>query len=290
MQTIDSPDEPRKTLKNFPLISGTLVTVVFSLVLSINLILKVGDVCNDAGFPEIVILIIDFSIRFLSGAICVIVIIPFILNLNLNKNIFKKYLKEDIRLKQDLSMVVTSFWGVFSALVFFTLCFVIGTLLGVLNLDFSLIFSQPTEGFVGWFIFLYAIIPALWEEMTFRGVILHGVMEKYDEKAAILVSSLLFGLFHFSSLLVQPFEMVFFYFIMATLYGIAWGYLVVKCDNILPGIIAHYLIDAFGTPFINIISTDQATVGIFFMSTSFLYPLITVIVARYFFRKRNFRQ
>jgi len=123
--------------------------------------------------------------------------------------------------------------------------------------------------------------------MTFRGIILHGLKEKYNEKAAILISSILFGLFHFTNLLFQPFELVLFYFLMATLYGISWGYIVVKSGNIIPAIIAHYLIDAFGMPFLNIISTEQAIITTFYMSISFLYPIITIALVRHLFRKRN---
>ena len=274
-------------MKEYPLIIGTLITVVFSLILSINLILKVGDVCNDAGFPEIVILLIDFSVRFLSGALCVILIIPLILYFSLNKKVYKGYVKDDIRLIQDVSIARSSLMGIISAIGFFIICVVMAQLLGVLQLDFSLILSHPTEGSVGWFIFLYALIPALWEEMTFRGVILNTIREKYTKKIAILVSSLLFGLFHFTNLLFNPLELVFFHFLMATLYGIAWSYVVVKCGNVIPGIIAHYLIDALGFPFITIRNTDQAITGTFFMSIICLYPLFTILLVHYFFRKES---
>jgi membrane protease YdiL (CAAX protease family) len=243
-------------------------------------------VLNAADFQEIYILIIDFSIRFLSGAICVIVIIPLLLYTKINKRILKNYFQDDLRLTRGISLARTSSVGIISALWFFIICSVIAIILGVFNPDFSLIFSNPKEGNPGWFIFLYALIPALWEEMTFRGVILNSVSDKYSEKTAILVSSVLFGLFHFTSLLYEPLDMVIFYFIMSTLYGIAWGYLVVKSGNVMPSIIAHYLIDAFGLPFIGIASTDQAIVGTFFMSTTLLYPLITILSFHFFFRNR----
>jgi len=277
----------KRIMKEYPLISGILVTIVFSLVLSINLILRLGDVLNDAGFPEIFILVIDFSVRFLSGAICVTLIIPLILYFSLSKKILKVYVKDDIRIRQNVSISRSSLVGVLSALCFFVICIIMALFLGVLSLDFSLILSYPTEGFAGWFIFIYALIPALWEEMTFRGVVLNTVLGKYSEKIAILVSSLLFGLFHFTNLLFEPLELVFFYFIMSTLYGMAWGYSVVKCGNVIPGIVAHYLIDAFGLPFISIQSAEQAIVGTFFMSISFLYPLVTILLLYYVFSFRN---
>ena len=277
-------------MKKYPLLSGSLITVVFSIILSINILLMVGDVLNDAGLPEIFILMIDFTIRFLSGAICVIAIIPLILYFSLNKKILKTYARDDINFLKGISYLKASVIGIISSLIFFIICLFMGGLLGVLNLDFSLIFDFPTEGKVGWFIFIYALIPALWEEMTFRGVILHSVKEKYSDKYAILVSSLLFGLFHFTSLLYEPLDMAIFYFMMSTLYGIAWGYLVVKSGNVIPGIIAHYMIDAFGMPFLNVASTSQSAVGIFFLSISWLYPIVTILAFHYFFRKRiNFQ-
>ena len=278
---------PLVQLKDYPLISGILVTIVFSLVLSTNIIIGIGDILNAAGFPEIFILIIDFSIRFLLGALCVTLIIPILLYFSISKKILKVYAKGDIRIRQGDSISRSSLIGIISALCFFVVCIVMASFLGVLNLDFSIILSFPTEGNAGWFIFLYAVIPALWEEMTFRGVVLNTVKGKYGAKIAILVSSLLFGLFHFSSLLTEHLEVAFVYFIMSTLYGIAWGYAVVKSGNVIPGIIAHYLIDAFGLPFISILSTEQAIVGTFFMSTSFLYPLVTILLLYFVFRFRN---
>jgi membrane protease YdiL (CAAX protease family) len=279
-------NENRKNLKDYPLLSGILITVIFSIILSINLIIRVGDICFDAGFPEILILLTDFSVRFLSGAIAVILIIPFILYLSRKNISLKDYFKDDIRLTKGVTINGTILVGIISAMCFFLICIIVALALGVLNLDFGILFSNPDTGSVGWFIFFYALIPGIWEEMTFRGVILNTVKNKYSEKIAILFSSVLFGLFHFTNLLFQPVEMVVFYFIMATLYGITWGYMVIKCESVLPSILAHYLIDAFGYAIItNPMNADQSIAGTFFIVTTFLYPLITILMVKGLLKK-----
>ncbi len=274
-------NENRNNLKDYPLLSGILITAIFSIILSINLIIRVGDICFDAGFPEILILLIDFSVRFLSGAIAVILIIPFILYFSPKHLSLKDYFKEDIRLTKGVSINGTILMGILSALCFFLICIIVALTLGVLNLDFGSLFSNPDTGSVGWFIFLYALIPGIWEEMTFRGVILNSVRTRYSEKIAILFSSVLFGLFHFTNLLFQPLEIVVFYFFMSTLYGITWGYMVIKCESILPSILAHYLIDAFGyTVITNPMNADQSIAGTFFIVTTLLYPFITILMVK----------
>lgn len=274
-------NENRKNLNDYPLLSGILITTIFSIILSINLIIRVGDICYDAGFPEIMILLTDFSVRFLSGAIVVILIIPFILNFSKKHISLKEYFKDDIRLTKGVSINGTIFVGIISALCFFLICSIIALALGVFNLDFGILFSNPDTGNVGWFIFFYALIPGIWEEMTFRGVILNTIREKYSEKIAILFSSLLFGLFHFTNLLFQPLEMVVFYFIMSTLYGITWAYMVIKSGSVLPSILAHYLIDAFGYAVLtNPMNADQSIAGPFFIVTTLLYPFITILMVK----------
>jgi membrane protease YdiL (CAAX protease family) len=271
----------RKNLNDYPLLSGILITAIFSIILSINLIIRVGDICFDAGFPEILILLTDFSVRFLSGAIAVILIIPFILYFSKKDLSLKDYFKDDIRLTKGVSINVTILVGIISALCFFLICIIVALALGVLNLDFSILFSNPDTGNVGWFIFFYALIPGIWEEMTFRGVILTTIKRKYSEKIAILFSSVLFGLFHFTNLLFQPLEMVIFYFIMSTLYGITWGYMVIKCESVLPSILAHYLIDAFGYAVLtNPMNAGQSIAGTFFIVTTLLYPFITILMVK----------
>jgi membrane protease YdiL (CAAX protease family) len=118
--------------------------------------------------------------------------------------------------------------------------------------------------------------------MTFRGVILTTIQRKYSDRIAILFSSVLFGLFHFTALLTQPVEMVIFYFFMSTLYGISWGYMAVKSKSVIPSILAHYLIDAFGYAIITSpMNADQSIAGTFFIVSTLFYPFISILMVKY---------
>ena len=79
-----------------------------------------------------------------------------------------------------------------------------------------------------------AVLPALLEEMMFRGYILQ-VLRPYGDGMAILVSSLLFGLMH-GNVLQIPF---------AILVGLALCYIVVQTDNIWLAVGLHFLNNAF---------------------------------------------
>ena len=138
--------ENRKSSKDYPLLSGILITAIFSIILSINLIIRVWDICFDAGFPEILIFFTDFSVRFLSGAISVILIIPLMLYLSVKQISLKNYFKDDIRLTKGVSIKRTILVGIISALCFYLICSIVALALGVLNLDFDILFSNPDGG------------------------------------------------------------------------------------------------------------------------------------------------
>lgn len=78
-----------------------------------------------------------------------------------------------------------------------------------------------------------ALIPALVEEFLFRGVVL-GTLKKYSGALAIVVSGTLFGLLHGN-----------FYQIPFTIpVGIILGYVCIKSNSMLPGIIIHFFNNA----------------------------------------------
>ncbi len=75
-----------------------------------------------------------------------------------------------------------------------------------------------------------SIVPALAEEFMFRGVILN-FLRKYGDGFAVLVSSILFGLFH-GNFVQIPF---------AFIVGLVCGFLVVRTNSMLPSILLHFL-------------------------------------------------
>ena len=76
-----------------------------------------------------------------------------------------------------------------------------------------------------------AALPAICEELAFRGFILSGFRSMGNNRRAIIVSALFFGVTH--GLLQQS--------INAFVLGLVLGYLAVRSGSLLPGVVFHFL-------------------------------------------------
>ena len=277
--------EAGRNLRSYPLVAGLLITSLFSMILSINEIFEVYSLCIDAGLSREISYLIDFSIRFLSGAATVIIVIPVLLYLSIRHLQLREYLSRDLMFSKGISLRPI-LAGIISALCYFAICVFVASRLGTLQIDFNLLLDLETG--LGWILFLYALVPAIWEELAFRGAIMNTVRTKYSDNVAILASSVFFGFFHIIAFtLVGNIAMVFPGFIMSTLFGLTWGYTNLKCNSLLPGILAHYVIDAFGYAFIyHSLNAAESLVGAFFITTTILYPVITIIFANLLFKRK----
>jgi membrane protease YdiL (CAAX protease family) len=74
-----------------------------------------------------------------------------------------------------------------------------------------------------------AIVPAITEEMLFRGIILSGFKNNYSERKAIVVSSLLFGLWH-----LNPWQ-----FVSAFIIGLISAFICLRTGSLLLCIYMH---------------------------------------------------
>lgn len=77
------------------------------------------------------------------------------------------------------------------------------------------------------------VIPPLVEEIMFRGVVLQS-MRRFGDGFAVFFSALLFGLYHGNFI-----QMVF-----AFVCGLALGYVVVRTNSLLPGLLIHFINNA----------------------------------------------
>ena len=98
------------------------------------------------------------------------------------------------------------------------------------NID---VYTEPSAQSLLLNLATFAVLPALLEEMVFRGFVLQG-LRGLGDPAAIVLSALLFGLMHIN-LLQLPF---------AFLLGLLMGYLVVKTGNIWVAVVIHFLNNA----------------------------------------------
>ncbi len=81
---------------------------------------------------------------------------------------------------------------------------------------------------------ILALTPAICEEALFRGAMLSGLRQRLAPWAAVLVTGLLFGLFHLSIFRILP----------TALSGVLLGYLVLRGRSLLPGVAGHFIINA----------------------------------------------
>jgi len=89
----------------------------------------------------------------------------------------------------------------------------------------------------GFFTFLYMVIAApILEELTFRGIMLDGLLKKYSPIKAILISSLLFGLVH-----LNPWQ-----FIAGLFLGVFMGWVYYKTKSLSFTIIIHAAVNFSG--------------------------------------------
>ena len=83
-------------------------------------------------------------------------------------------------------------------------------------------------------IFSMALLPAIFEEIVYRGVVLKGLLSKFKPYVAIITSAVLFMFMHGS--IAQTFYQLFL--------GLIFGFVVYKTGNILLSMIMHFVNNA----------------------------------------------
>jgi sodium transport system permease protein len=89
---------------------------------------------------------------------------------------------------------------------------------------------------LGLLLLVVAVVPALCEELAFRGFILSGLRHLGHTKRAIALSSLFFALAH----------TIFQQSLLAFIMGLVIGYLAVQTGSLLPGVLFHMTHNALG--------------------------------------------
>ena len=85
-----------------------------------------------------------------------------------------------------------------------------------------------------WILLTMALVPAVCEELLFRGFVLNQLLGLETRARAILVSAVLFGIFHRHLLLILP----------AFLAGILFAVMVQRSRSLVPAILAHFTVNA----------------------------------------------
>ena len=87
------------------------------------------------------------------------------------------------------------------------------------------------------FVLTSMFIAPTFEEIFFRGFLFKGFRQKYGWKIALVVSSIIFSLFHGQIATLIP----------TFLLGSLFAYLYQRTESIFPGMILHFIINSIGT-------------------------------------------
>ena len=267
-----------------PVVSSLLIVLVAGLLLQMYNIIEVSQLIDSVvGGNDLAIHLLDFSFRMLMGALLVLVAIP-LLHGYLRRTGMIGYAQfMRVSLGPELTANVVATAASFIALVVVLLAAAISA--GVFTFNPGVLVEGDN-----WLILLAALVPAIWEELAFRGFILSNLQRCFTAPVAVVISSIVFGLFHFSNLFGNWGDLgsVVAGVIAATTLGAAWGYIVVRTNSIVPAMVLHYLVDVilFNELFIDPLADDDST-SIVYLALALLYPLLTVAFTRRLFKSRR---
>jgi membrane protease YdiL (CAAX protease family) len=267
-----------KTGRGMVILRVTLAVILFSVFLKFDSILSVANTLVDWGWSLVPILLISVLIRMIFAAMVVLIVLSLILGFKNWRDWLPGYLRIDLKIV---------FLGILSFGVFCALATVISLGIGIFKGNLSPVFAfpdiRPDPDVIGWGYFLLALVPGIWEELAFRGLIQSKFRTTFSITASILLSSLFFGLYHLSNLVTQSPSQAIPGVIMAFFFGIAWGYMTVKARSVVPAMISHYLVDSMGQIFLGVNSTDPALTTGFFLLLTLLFPVFNIVLTKMMF-------
>lgn len=260
------------------LFAVSLATLLFTVFRRIVLFTGLINFLVERGWALLSIQVAVTLIEFLFSGIAVIGFMPFLLNLGREDSNIKKYLKFDFK---------GTLLGIISFTAFSFLGIGIATTLGIYRGDFSVVFArpdiQPEPDVVGWGYFILALVPGIWEELAFRGLIMTRLQNQFKTGWTIFLGSVFFALFHLSNLDVQHPSNVIGDLIMAFLFGLAWGLMKTRTGSVVPTMISHYLVDSLGAVFLNVDAADSVSVMIFFLSLTLAFTVVNILITKFLY-------
>lgn len=252
MSTANSDSKFKNKIVDFikePLVLSTLLMVTYGVILFEFIYPLNRSFLLGIDLPIIVLLFIDFFIKFGSMAILCLWIFPIVLKKSGNDGEIKlkAYKEENNILTQNKNSKETFLLGLISFLLqlitFLTFSFAFGTL----SVNFGPLLEHPFIGSeipAGWFLFVIALLPGIFEELLFREYIMRLQLTKYSIRFAIISNGIFFGIFHIFGRLNDPLGAIFGMIFVALPYGMALSYLRITSKSLIPCILMHYLTDS----------------------------------------------
>lgn len=200
-------------------ITGTSISLLTLILVQTVLGLVFAFVMPDATANENVIVV---SLIFVLSVILPIFILKGYVGVTVNSSKEKKSLK--------FASILS--WVLMALPVMYGCTYIVEVLMEKMNvnptmIETALVFDNSIIGKILFFAEI-AILPAIFEELLFRKVMLNGA-KKHGTVFAILFTSVMFGMIHMN--IPQA--------INAMLMGIVFAYITIKSGTILPGVILH---------------------------------------------------
>jgi membrane protease YdiL (CAAX protease family) len=274
-------------LRESPLLGVLVLTILYGIfiflpdfILSLVLILLSLFVSN---FSFLGLLFIEFATTFGVLGLLWLYIVPFGLKLPGKKQQFGGYL-DNIGLGKRQKFLRNILIGLGSFIIFSAISLIGGILFGNYRFIPEIVFGTPTPAYLGWFIFIVMLTPGIWEEVSFRGVMIPNLERKYSQRSVILISGIAFGLAHamnFIGILAggNPWNTI-IQIIYASTLGFSLGYMFIRTKSLIPCIILHYLIDSLGQLFLYVVITNWISFILYYLLFIVVIPIILIIFTK----------
>ncbi|MCT4509365.1 MAG: CPBP family intramembrane metalloprotease [Tepidibacter sp.] len=225
MKTIQKIDNGKIKVRDIGIIGAILIfiTHVFSdfFMIPIYIIEEIFSLNSD----------IAFYTESIGSLIVKIIVVKWLLK------IYSK--KEDIEEQENIS--ISKKYFVYTMLIVFLFRVIFDNSIGVfvdkvpvnesIEEAFNELFKYPIIAMTS-----ICIVAPIYEEIIYRGIILKGLSIKYNDKLAVIVSSLLFAIMHMN--LHQA--------INAFFLGVVFGYLYIKTKSLYITMFAHFINNGIG--------------------------------------------
>jgi membrane protease YdiL (CAAX protease family)/predicted permease len=252
----------RGTLREHPLFGTFILLVIYFAFFFITDFALLPFVPILTLLPIPLVLTVNFIFLFGFMALLWFFIVPKVLRLPNDDRKFSDFLKSikfstKNHLSKNIGIALLVSAGIFGVITLF------GNIFGTPIYDLGVLIGNPlsTEAYLGygWFLFIIMLIPGIWEETSFRGVIISLNERKYSKRSVFIFVAFIFGAFHLTNLIGAqsiaessptsfplwwlPKILQVFY---ASMLGLVLGYVVLRTGSLIPAIIIHYLINSVG--------------------------------------------
>ncbi len=266
----------RESFRKYPLGGTVVLLILYGIFLFLPGFIELPLIFVLDLIPDIVLLLIDFFISFGFMVLLWLIIVPRVIHLPIGNQKLRGFTKS-IGLNLRDNLIRNIMIGLGCSIIFFLSSFIMANIFGTYYFDLEVIFGIPnlTIFRLGWFYFVIMLIPGIWEEISFRGVMITMNLKRYTEFTSLIVVSVIFGLFHFVNLIGgQNLIATIIQAVFATFLGLLFGYMFIQTKSLVPSIITHYLIDSAGQLFMNAYFTNLSSYFLFAILGIGIIPMI----------------